>query len=81
MALGSDDDDGIDDEDDDHGGGSSGVPGDELFNRCINVTLEAQEVCCVISFLCFTIWTVHAPTFYVPLSAVKIYIWRGSCFL
>lgn len=45
MALGSDDDDdGIDDEDDDHVDGSSGVSGDELFNRCINATLEAQEV-------------------------------------
>lgn len=46
MALGSGDDDdgGMDDDDDDHLEGSSGVSGDELFNRCINVTLEAQEV-------------------------------------
>lgn len=46
MALGSDDDDdGLDDDDDDdHLEGSSGVSGDDIFNRCINVTLEAQEV-------------------------------------
>ncbi|CAM9369469.1 unnamed protein product [Ectocarpus fasciculatus] len=39
MALGSDDD-GADDDDDLEG---SYVPGEELFNRCINRTLEAQE--------------------------------------
>eukprot|EP00903_Cladosiphon_okamuranus_P013353 g12445.t1 len=48
MALGSeedgmDDDDDDDGMDDDHVEGSSGVSGEELFNRCINVTLEAQE--------------------------------------
>lgn len=42
LALGGDDDNGVDDHDDDLEG--SGVPGDELFNRCINATLEAQEV-------------------------------------
>lgn len=41
MALGSDDE-GADDDDDLEG---SFVPGEELFNRCINRTLEAQEVC------------------------------------
>lgn len=45
MALGSDDDGGMDDDDDDdHLEGSSGASGDELFNRSINTTLEAQEV-------------------------------------
>lgn len=44
MALGSDDGGGDDDDDDDLEG-SSGVSGEELFNRCINATLEAQEVC------------------------------------
>jgi len=44
MALGSDDG-GVDDDDDDDLEGSSGVSGEELFNRCINATLEAQEVC------------------------------------
>ncbi|CAM9374999.1 unnamed protein product, partial [Ectocarpus sp. 13 AM-2016] len=39
MALGSDDE-GADDDDDLE---ESHVPGEELFNRCINRTLEAQE--------------------------------------
>lgn len=43
LALGGDDDNGVDDDDDDDLEGS-GIPGDELFNRCINATLEAQEV-------------------------------------
>ncbi|CAM9409830.1 unnamed protein product [Pylaiella littoralis] len=37
MALGSDDDD------DSLEGSNGGVSGDEMFNRCINSTLEAQE--------------------------------------
>lgn len=40
MALGSDDDD----DDDSLEGSNSGVSGEEMFNRCINTTLEAQEV-------------------------------------
>ncbi|CAN0432652.1 unnamed protein product, partial [Scytosiphon promiscuus] len=40
MALGSDNEG---DGGDDDGLEESGVSGDELFNRCINNTLEAQE--------------------------------------
>lgn len=43
MALGGDDSGADEDDDDDLEG--SGVGGEELFNRCINDTLEAQEVC------------------------------------
>ncbi|CAM9146601.1 unnamed protein product, partial [Hapterophycus canaliculatus] len=45
MALGSDNEEGGGDDDhDDHDLEESGVSGEELFNRCINNTLEAQEV-------------------------------------
>lgn len=46
MALGSGDGDADDDEEGFEGGG---VTGDELFNRYINATLEAQEVCCFVN--------------------------------
>lgn len=46
MALGGGNDSGADDDDDeDDELEGSGVGGEELFNRCINDTLEAQEVC------------------------------------
>ena len=44
MALGGNDS-GADDDDEDDDLEGSGVGGEELFNRCINDTLEAQEVC------------------------------------
>lgn len=40
MALGSDDGD----DDDSLDGSNSGVSGEEMFNHCINSTLEDQEV-------------------------------------
>lgn len=43
MALGGNDSGADEDDDEDLEG--SGVGGEELFNRCINDTLEAQEVC------------------------------------
>lgn len=44
MALGGNDS-GADEDDDEDDLEGSGVGGEELFNRCINDTLEAQEVC------------------------------------
>ena len=43
MALGGNDSGADDDDEDDLEG--TGVGGEELFNRCINNALEAQEVC------------------------------------
>lgn len=73
MALGSNDDDGMDD-DDDELEGSSGVSGDELFNRCINITLEAQEVRDV---MYWWLYHQHRSTVLLP-AAVERCIWNSA---